>query len=119
MSRPLCCPVQNLGLDGKWICDPCLEELELSRHNYTERRANEYEHEFMKACAVRIANQWRSHIMLNRFRKKRAAVRLLQARWRRQRCVHGFQDCLLVDASTTVREPDPVCYAFFPAWCGA
>lgn len=87
MSRPLCCPVQNLGLDGKWICDPCLEELELSRHNYTERRANEYEHEFMKACAVRIANQWRSHIMLNRFRKKRAAVRLLQARWRRQRCV--------------------------------
>lgn len=80
---------QELGLDGKWICDPCLEELELSRNQYCNRRAVEYEREFMRACAIRIASQWRSCIMLRRFRKKRAAVRLLQARWRRQRCVYS------------------------------
>lgn len=66
-----------------------MEELELSRNQYCNRRAVEYEREFMRACAIRIASQWRSCIMLRRFRKKRAAVRLLQARWRRQRYVHS------------------------------
>ena len=82
--------LQALAGENDWICSSCTNEIQIARSRYDAYQTAIADAKMLRASQTRVAKRWRAYQQLKRFRRKKAAILLLQSMFRRRMYVRMY-----------------------------
>lgn len=82
-------PFQAHAEEDRWMCEYCIQEVGIARSRYDAYQSAICDAKMIRMGQTRVAKRWRAYQQLKRFRRKKAAILLLQSMFRRRMYVCG------------------------------